>query len=764
MKDEDLETTKPIQMDGEAKLSREEKYEDVLEDEVGSREEKYQKMLEEEKNREAEEEAEKALAQKNIELAEEYEKEELEAKEQEEILKAAKEETGETKKEKPLVKLKNWWNSLDKTQKIIYGIIGALFLILLILLLIGVIALIGKKKPEEKPKEEVPIQEEAAPIMFDNYYYKDGTLYFLSEGGSDIGTYACNNKSEKLCAVAVNNYRDGLDVPNLAKENGEEVIEHVKIVQDDFVFINDTDTEGKDNIILYSIKKNEKIAQYQDVKAYDNGYYAVKDTSGKYGLIQIVNEKKDIIKPQYSYLGMIDGENYLVAKEAKGFIVIDKKDKGISKYVNVGEVKYYNNNFIVTKNGGTYGVYDYKGKQLRSGATFITVKGKYIFEVEEGKVFVYDAEGNKFTEEGVSLNNGEYVKTFVYDDNDQLVTVKRSFETEVKANEITIGVYNSTFEDPQYSNLNIHEGNLNKNYDFVNYFDGILYFYTDEEKTYLIGSYTCANKNEVTASSKEFTSCYLAKDTVFEDNVNTTQAAKGRKARTPIISNKYVFVKDGDNNIVLYDIEARTNKSSYQKVNTYTADNDYKVTATSGKLSIVAFNKKGKYGVIRIENSNVSPLYAFNYNKIEKLGDYFIGLDTAGKWLIFANGKTNGVYDEKVAGYTDDLKHVKAFNKEFYSVYSFEGEKIAGGLYYVELFENAFVRVDEEKNVAVYGYDGTKLSESAQVFSDVNVKANDKQLIRLKKTDAGYVVSIFDGKDYKDTTLPFVSQQHEEQG
>ncbi len=763
MKNEDLDSTKPIQPVGEG-LSREEKFEDVLEEEIGSREEKYQKMLEEEKSKEAEEEAEKALAQKNIELAEEYEKEEIEAEEQKEILEATKDEDKEKKKEKPLVRFKNWWKSLDKMQKIIYGIIGALFLILLILLLVGVIALISKKKPDDKPKDEAPIQEEAAPIMYDNYYYKDGALYFLSEGGSDIGSYTCENKSEKLCAVATNNYRDGLDVPNLAKENGEEIVEHVKIVADDFVFINDTDTEGKNNIILYSIKKNEKIANYTDVKAYDNGYYAVKDASDKYGLIQIDTEKKDVIKPQYSYLGMIDGENYLVAKEAKGYIIIDKKDKAISKYINVGEVKYYNSNFIVTKNNGTYGVYDYKGKQLRSGAIFITVKGKYIFEVNEGRIFVYDASDNKFTEDGVELHNTEYVKTFVYDDNDQLVTVKRSFETEVKASEITIGVYNATFEDPQYSNLSIPEGNLNKNYKFVNYFDGTLYFYSNEEKTDLLGSYTCASKNEVTGSSKEFSNCYLAKDTVFEDNVTTTSAMKSRKAMTPIISNKYVFIKDGDNNIVLYDLVARTNKSSYNRVNTYTANNDYKVTSISGKVEIAALNKKGKYGVIRVVDGNVSPLYAFNYNKIEKLGNYFIGLDTAGKWLIFANGKTVGVYDEKVAGYNSDLSYVKTFNKEYYAVYSFAGDKIVGGLHYVELFDDCFVRVDDDKNIAVYDYSGKKLSESVQAFSSVNVKSYDKQLIKLKKTSEGYVVSVYNGKEYKDTTLPFVTEHHEEQG
>ena len=764
MDDKELGHTKPIQIVGGNKPSREEKFEDVLAEEIGSREEKYQKMLEEEKAKEQEELAEEALARKNIELAEEYELEEKEAlkeeipEEEEEEPKEgkAKDNKDKKKKEKLGVKLGKWWASLDKTQKIIYGILFGLFLILFILLFIGAIVLINKNSKKEEPKKEepAPVKEEAAPIMFDNYFYKEGVLHFLTEGGTEIGTYECTNKNEKLCTVAVNNYRDQLNVPRIVNQSGEDLVEYVAIVDDDFVFVNDTDTAGKNNIVLYSIKEKKQVGNYNDVKAYDGGYYAVSDKNDKYGLIQIDKEVKDLIRYQYEYLGMIDGENYLIAKENKGYIVIDKKDRGISKHIDTNEVKYYNNNFIITKSNGLYSVYNFKGEMLENGLSFATVNGKYMFLVDNNEVFVKDLEGTKYNEDGVPLNVQTYTKSYVYDENDQLLQTQRSFETEVKNGNIAVIVYSLEYDNPQYTNLSVAEGQLNKENEFVNYFDGSLYFYKDAEKKELIGDYKCTHKNEVSSSSKSFDSCFIARDTVFEDNDMTTDKVKNRKAMAAMMNNTFVFIKDGDDNIVLYDIASSTIKSSYLSINTYTEANDYKFTSASGSKELALLNKKGKYGVIKIDNTTVSPLYSFSYEKVEKLGDYFIGLETSGKWFIFANGQLKGVYPNKVAGYTTDLKYVKTNNGKNYNVYQFDGTPVTEeNFYYIELFADFFVGVDSEKNVNVYDYEGKKLTTTSVKLGDVKINKTDNVPIKAKKAGEDYVVSIYTGGKYVDNTL-----------
>ena len=762
MKDEKLGNTKPIKVDKEVSSSREELFQDVLDEEVETREEKYQRLLEEEKDKEAEEEAEEALVRKNIYLAEEYEAEEKQKEQQEKD-----QDEKSKKKEKPLIRLKNWWKSLDKGQKWIYGIIAFLVFLLFVLLIVGLVSLLHKDKPNvEEAAEQQEIAEEQAPIMFDNYYYKDGTLVFLSEGGSEIGSYTCDNKDEKLCSVAVNNYRDVLDVPKVVDEAGNDVVEYVGIVNDDYVFINDTANESIKNIILYSIKKEEKIATYYDVKAYDGGYYVVSDTNNEYGLIQIDTEVKELIKHQYSYLGMIDNENYLVAKESKGFIVINKKDNGVSKYVNASEIKYYNSNFIVVKNEGTYSVYNYKGKELESGYTFATVRGKYIFLIDNKKIFVKDADGTKYNEKGVELKNFEYIKSYVFDDNGDLAKTKRSFEIEVKDDNIAIGVYDIDYDNPIFSNLNVNEANLNKKYDYVSYFDGILYFYKDKEKQEMIGSYQCSVKNEVTSKTTEYSDCFIAKDSIFEDNDLTTDKMKSRKTTIPLINSKYAFISDGDSNVVLYDVQSETKKSSYNKVNTYYDDNDYTFSLAEGKFSIVAFNKKGKYGVIRIDGSNVSSLHSFKYNKIEKLGNQFIAEDTNGKWLILDGVNTTGIYPGKVAGYTKDLQHVKAKVDNKYGVYQSDGSQVGTSMYYyVELSDNVFAGVDNSGYITIYDYNGKKLTdEKVKILTGVSLTRTETVPIKISKSGENYVISVYDGSKYTDYSVPIIKENNEDSG
>ncbi len=764
MKDEDLGSTKPIKALDEEKISREEKYGDVLDDFLESREEKYQNRLEEEKAKKAAEEAEIALAEKNIALAEEYEAEEEKAEELEEIKNETEdeEEPKDKKKEKPLVRLKKWWGSLDGSQKVIYGAIGVLILLLIILLIVGAIALIGKGKKEEGPKqEEQMVIEDNAPVMFDNYYYKGGSLYFLGEGGKEIGSYDCDNKSEKLCSVAVNNYRDVLDVPMVESEDGEKLTEYVGIVDEDFVFVNDSAEGSAPNIVLYSIKNKEKIGTYGDVKAYDGGYYAVSDSNGKYGLLQITKEAKTIIKHQYEYLGMIDGENYLIAKEKKGFIVIDKKDKGISSHINATEVKYYNSNYVVTKDNGLYNVYNFKAQQVATGYSFATVKNKYMFLITDKEMIVKDKDGNKFNEDPITLINGDYVKTYVLDQDGGLVKTKRSFETEVKGNDINIAVYNMEYEEPQYKTLSILEGNLNKSYDFVNYFDGTLYFYKDAKKTELIGSYTCNNKNELTAKSTEYSKCFLAKDTIYSDNDLTTDAVKKRKTTVPIFNKKYVFIKD--ENVVLYDIDARTIKSTYLSVNTNSIANDYKVVERTGSAKIVAVNRKGKYGVIKIDGTNVNALYKFNYNKIEYLGNYLIGQDANNKWLMFENGQEEGIFPGKIMGYSKDLKYFKIKEDNDYKVYSATGElAVETGYAYAELYEGFYAGVNTNKEVDIFDYTGKKLSANSVVVGNYPMSRTTTPAFKVKKSGTGFVVSVYNGKEYVDHNVALATAEVEQ--
>jgi hypothetical protein len=87
--------------------------------------------------------------------------------------------------------------------------------------------------------------------------------------------------------------------------------------------------------------------------------------------------------------------------------------------------------------------------------------------------------------------------------------------------------------------------------------DGTLYFYSDLEKTDLIGTYKCENKNSVVSLESGFSNCMIAKDSNLINNVEVL-------GYIPIINENYAFIKDTKNGsttetIVLYNFETEKN-------------------------------------------------------------------------------------------------------------------------------------------------------------------------------------------------------------
>ena len=174
---------------------------------------------------------------------------------------------------------------------------------------------------------------------------------------------------------------------------------------------------------------------------------------------------------------------------------------------------------------------------------------------------------------------------------------------------------------------------------------------TNIEKKELIGFYTCANANNISKSDEEYTSCFIATDTIMEDNDMVKVGDLTRKSRTPIINSRYVFIQDGTSAINLYNLVDKSTEVTYLKINTMTPNNDNKVTHYNGKLEAIVQTKKGKYGVISFEGEDASKLHAFEYNSLERLGENYLGLDTSGSWRVLYNGNESVGFTKKVRGY-----------------------------------------------------------------------------------------------------------------
>ncbi len=736
---DDFNKTKPINtIDDLSKLNATPEETKV----VGSREEKYKETILKEEEKAAEEAAEEALAEKNIAEAESLLEQEKEALEDVDPDKVEEEEVYVSDK-KGIAKLIDNFKHLPKEKKIIYGVIAGLILLLVILVIVALVILLGgKKKPASEPTPEETVVEQA-PVIVSNYYYKDGVLHFVNEDEEEIGEYECQNQDESLCFVAQNKHRDNFDVPHLVKEDGSAIVRVLPIYEDNYVFVFDNKSASDRNIILYSMSDKSNMATYLDVKGYNDDYVIVADSSNKYGLIQFKDGVQELIKPQYSYLGMIDGESNLVAKSAKGYLLINTSNKIQSKAISGNsDVKFYNDYLIVTATGSDYALYNYNGELLSKGNTFVTVKGKFAALVNDSKVIMMDSDGLKYNEEGISLKNSEYVKTYIYDENDALKETKKSFTIEEKNTSIGLAVFDG--DKDEYTYLDKATAKVNKKYEYVNYFEGKIYFYKDANKTELAGSYSCGLKNEVSDENGEFTSCFIAKNSVFEDNDSMTVGAENMISYIPIINGKYAFVKDTDS-IYLYDISANKSLGSYNSIDIYMNDND-NVSTYSGDINIEALNKKGLYGMIRLSSNAATPVYAFAYNKIEKVKDIYIGLNTNDKWVVLS-GDTSVTYDEKIQGYNSNKMYYKTKGTS-YHVYDEYGNKVSKDDFeYVELYTDFYAGV-KNKEVFIYDYDGNQISTKGVKVSNTDYVRVSNPSFYAKRTDGKYYVYVYDGKEY----------------
>ena len=255
MEDKDLEQTKPI---------------NVLKDidkESSTRESKYKDAVLKADKKEKEEEAEEALAERNITIAEELLEEESKKKKiKMELDKEIDKELDDDKKKKKsskigvVSKIKTAWGKLSKKQRILLMILGGLLLFLALFLIIFLVIKLSSK-PEEKTLVTTP-EEEVIPVIVDNFYYKEGSLYLLNSADTEIGSYECENKDDGLCYVALNSNRDDFDVTKLVDEEGNNREQRLPIIHDNYVFIYDNKNQKNVEVILYSIKDKTEVARY----------------------------------------------------------------------------------------------------------------------------------------------------------------------------------------------------------------------------------------------------------------------------------------------------------------------------------------------------------------------------------------------------------------------------------------------------------------------------------------------------------------------
>lgn len=650
------------------------------------------------------------------------------------------------KKDEKKSKKPSKWSTLSKKTKII--IIVSIILVLIIAIVL--IYFLVLKKDNNKNENNDPV----VVIEKDNYKYEDGKLIFIDKDKKEIGSYDCTNKNENLCFVAYFSNEDNFDVNKKVYESGLPINIRTDIIKDKYVFIYDDETKEKGNVILYDMSSNKKLEEYSLVKEVKDNYVIVKKDND-YKLISLDSSLEDAIKTTYDYMGYIEDTNYLVVASNGNYKLIDFDDKDVSKTV-PGNIMSFDDKNISVKVSNEYYVYDYSGKVVVNDKyDYIRFANNYIIAASGKKLFVYDVNGNRMNIEGIRITSDSYNTKLIFNDNLRQVGKEEAFNVVVSNNIMRI----EYGED--YTKINLSDGIVSKNIPYISYFGDKLYFYSDEEKSNLIGSYKCEYANDIDESTKELQNCFIAK----ESNIFTPDK-EVKNGYLPIYNNNYVFISDtkspnANDNIILWDLKNNKKLATYKSVDAGFHDTENTVNfITTGGTQVVAKNTSDSYGLINIQTSKVNGIIPFKDQDDAKLINVSFKL-LQDNYLVKRSDETYHLYNKKGNEIASKVStkyeiveykynHLKVKNSDKYLIYDLNGKIVSDEFKNIFMENNFYLSIDSSNILHVFKYENKKdlMSEEVtinDIEKDLNYEVKNDLLIITNPNDVGSTIKVFVG-------------------
>ncbi len=616
------------------------------------------------------------------------------------------------------------WRNLSPKKKttiiVVIVIIGILLVAAVAYLLL---------KPDNKPQEEPPKTEEPTVIVEkENYVYKNGTLTLLDKIEQEIGTYECQNKDEKLCYVINYNDEDKFDVPKNVYEDGTVIPRPSDIYGDNYAFIYDNSKEEDGLITLYNIKDKKEEGKYLLVKGFaDSNFVILKNSNNKYGAVEITKDGiKEKLEFTFDYLGRLNKDSKVVGKTNKRYFIYNLDGKLESKGLNA-EIKSYNNKYIVTMDD-TYNVYNYKGEKIiKDSSDYASLLDDYVILIKDKKLFVRDYEDNLYNADGIEIESLDYNALNVYNSDKVLTETKRAFEIEFEKNLMHINYVRRN--TAKTATIDTYEGKLNANMEFISYYGDKLYFYSDDAKTKLIGTYTCSNKNVIDKKTTSLSNCGLASESFY--SVNEIEKDNSTNlGLLPIFNERYAFIYDNidkeNPTIILYDLKNSRTLSKYASVDAGVYEGGNKVSFKIAKNTyIMAQNKSNhKFGVINISDDKVSGIIPFEYDSVEKLRDYFLVQENGGTYVLLdkTGVAQSGRYQYKIVDYLGKMFKVK--NNDKYGIMD-ENSEIAPVNYLdIVLKDSYYLAINKDKALEIFKYNDNNFKLKTPIPLGDNYKDN----------------------------------------
>ena len=248
---------------------------------------------------------------------------------------------------------------------------------------------------------------------------------------------------------------------------------------------------------------------------------------------------------------------------------------------------------------------------------------------------------------------------------------------------------------------------------YISYFQGKLYFYGDEEKEEVLGSYACNYANDVTSSTTELQNCFIAKETKV---LNTSEDVN--VGYLPIYNERFVFITDtsrpnANDNIILYDLKNNKKLATYKEVDARVYSDDLSISfiETAGTQVVAYSIKNDSYLVINIESSDVTGVIEAKQDN----GDTNVSVSMLGENYLFK--RSNGTYhlynpdgDEitskietknEIVDYKGN--YILVNNNKEYTIYSLDGPVIKSSKYII-LEDTYYITVNEENKIGVYTF------------------------------------------------------------
>ncbi len=658
--------------------------------------------------------------------------------------------------------LREKWRNISSKKKVTIIVT----IIIVIALLITVIVCLLLKK-DNKPQAQPP-KEETPPVIVEkeNYIYKNGILTFLDKTEQELGTYECQNKDENLCFIVNYSDEDNFDVSKNVYEDGTIIPRRSDIYGDNYAFIYDNISSDNGLIILYNIKEQKEEGKYLLVKGFtDSNFVILKNSNNKYGAIEITSSGiKEKMEFTFDYLGRLNKDAKVVGKTNKKYFIYNLDGKLESKGI-TSEIKSYNNKYIVAASD-TYNVYNYKGeKVIKESSNYVSLLDDYAVLIKDKKLFIRDYDDNLYNAEGLEIESLDYNVKYIYNADKVLADTKRAFEIEIDKNLMHINyVRHNTAKT---ATIDTYEGKLNAEMEYISYYGDKLYFYSDEAKTKLIGTYTCDNKNIIDKKTTTLSNCGIASESFYSVN-EVEEDNSTNLGLLPIFNERYAFIYDNidkeNPNIILYDLKNSRTLSKYASIDAGIYDKENKISFKIAKNTyIMAQNKSNhKYGVINISDDKVSGIIPFEYDYIEKLRDAYLGKESDGKYVLL--DKTgiakSGHYQYKIVDYLGKMFKVQNNNK--YGVVNEAGEELAPLNYLdIVLKDQYYIAINTDKALEIFKYNDKEFRLKTPIPLGDNYKDN----YEVSSTGNGFQIKIkstnetinIDNKGYRPDEKPVIT-------